>query len=172
MKEILDVVDEQDNIINTQPKDYCHKNKLLHRGAVVLIFKDKTEKEILVQKRSLAKKTNPGKNNFTGGHLNSGESYLEGAKRELQEELFFNHRLPTNLIFKEIFKHKHFDDNDYHWEIFYKLIYSGPFYPNPKEVDKWWFTKVNDLLKDVKTNPNNYNGTTRIGLHNYIANKA
>lgn len=43
--------------------------------------------EFLLQKRSENLKRNPGKWAFTGGAVDTGESSLDGAIREVQEEL-------------------------------------------------------------------------------------
>ena len=50
MDEIVDIVDENDNVIGQELKSNCHKNKILHRGANIFVFKDKSFKEILLQK--------------------------------------------------------------------------------------------------------------------------
>ena len=52
--------------------------------------------EILFQKRSLIKDTFPGKWDITGGHVGAGETYLNAAIRELDEELGIS-VMPGNL---------------------------------------------------------------------------
>lgn len=46
--------------------------------------------EFLIQKRGVNLKRHPGKWNFTGGAVDAGESSVEGAKREVKEELGIN----------------------------------------------------------------------------------
>ena len=102
MDETVDIVDESDNVIGQELKSKCHAEKILHRGASILIFEDKTFKKILIQKRSMNKERNPGQLCFAGGHLSAGDDYLTGAKREFQEEMFHNQEAPK-VEFKELF---------------------------------------------------------------------
>lgn len=51
----------------------------------VWIINDK--KEFLIQKRSSNRKSNPSKWAFTGGAVDFGETSIEGALREMKEEL-------------------------------------------------------------------------------------
>jgi len=49
----------------------------------ILIF---SQGKVLMVKRPLTKKVNPGKYSGIGGKVEPGESYLRAAQRELQEE--------------------------------------------------------------------------------------
>lgn len=48
------------------------------------------KKELLIQKRSSTRKSNPSKWAFTGGAVDFGETSVEGALREVKEELGIN----------------------------------------------------------------------------------
>jgi len=52
----------------------------------VLIF---SEGKVLLVKRPLTKKVNPGKYSGIGGKVEPGESYFQAAKREMKEEISF-----------------------------------------------------------------------------------
>ena len=158
--EIVDVVDENDNAIGQELKSVCHAKLIAHRGAAILIFKDSSFKEILLQKRSIQKKTNPGRFAFTGGHVKSGCGYLETAKRELQEELFHDRELPDGLEFEELFKMKR-EIEDPEFIIVYRVVWPGPFNVNPEEVDFVFFENVNDLAQKMKEHPEQYSGTSK-----------
>jgi RimJ/RimL family protein N-acetyltransferase/isopentenyldiphosphate isomerase len=87
--EILDIVDENNNIIGQKPRREVHQKHLLHRVSHIWIVN--SQKQILVQRRSLLKDTSPGKwEPFFGGHLNTGIDYVDGAVIELNEELGIN----------------------------------------------------------------------------------
>lgn len=79
MNEVI-VVDENDEVIGTMPKNEAHKNGTLHRIAVVYV--ENSKGEILIQNR-----TDGYLDHSSAGHVDPGESYMDAAKRELSEEL-------------------------------------------------------------------------------------
>jgi isopentenyldiphosphate isomerase len=167
MDEIVDIVDDQDKIIGQELKSNCHANKLLHRGAAILVFKDNSYQDTLIQKRSIIKNSNPQKSCIPGGHLSSGDKYIDGAKRELQEENFHEQKLPSEIEFEELFKIKKSTDNDHEFNVVYRVIYPGPFSNDPKEVEDSYFMNINSLVIDIDKNPENYTETTRLLVKEY-----
>ncbi len=86
MDELLDVVDENDRPTGIRKsKSAIHRDGDFHRAAHMWIYSDRGE--ILFQLRSNTKDIFPGLWDITGGHVGAGESYLETAVRELEEEL-------------------------------------------------------------------------------------
>ncbi len=87
-EELFDIYDEQGRHIGTAPRRVCHGDpSLIHRTAHVVVIHPETG-FVLLQKRSMDKDIQPGKwDTAVGGHLALGESFEEGAKRELAEEL-------------------------------------------------------------------------------------
>lgn len=84
--EYLDVVDVRDRVIGRDSRANIHRNHLIHRGVHVIVVN--TRGEILVQLRSSNLDTYPGYLDASaGGHVQSGETYLQAAGRELSEEL-------------------------------------------------------------------------------------
>ena len=85
--ELLDVFDENGNFIGvSKPRQKVHEEGLWHKIACVFIINSKGE--VLMQKRSEFKMTNP--NGWTcsaSGHVDAGENALTGALRELKEEI-------------------------------------------------------------------------------------
>lgn len=95
--EILDVVNEKDEVIGQATRDQCHADPTkIHRTTHFTLFDPKTGK-VLLTKRALSKKTDPGKLCFLGEHILSGESYEEATTRGVQEELGFT---PNSLTQK------------------------------------------------------------------------
>ncbi|MEX2052200.1 MAG: NUDIX domain-containing protein [Candidatus Paceibacterota bacterium] len=81
---LLDVVNEDDQIIDSKPRKDVHRLGLLHREIHVWMFDE--NKNIFFQKRGLHR-TSPGLLDVTiGGHVNVGENYNEAAVREAKEE--------------------------------------------------------------------------------------
>jgi isopentenyldiphosphate isomerase len=166
--EIVDIVDKNDKVIGQESKNVCHKNKILHRGAMVLIFKDNTFKEILIQKRSSTKEKNPNQLAYMGGHVGAGETYLEAAKRELQEEMFHGKKLPNEIKLEELFKMIKGKDADYEFMMVYRTIYPGPFTLDPAEVDSYFFINLDEITKHIKENIENYTGTCVLMTKKYL----
>lgn len=85
--EYIDIFDENDNPTGEiKEKTKAHEEGHFHRVAHIWIMNDK--KELLLQKRSATKKSYPNCWDISGaGHIRSGETVIEGAIRELNEEL-------------------------------------------------------------------------------------
>jgi 16S rRNA (adenine1518-N6/adenine1519-N6)-dimethyltransferase len=84
--EQFDVVDALDQVIGTESRGKVHAQNLLHRAIHIFVFN--TRGELFLQKRSPWKDKHPGKwDSSAAGHLDSGETYLAAARRELTEEL-------------------------------------------------------------------------------------
>src|SRR3989338_4420810 len=74
-------VDNNDNVLGEITREKAHQEGLLHRVAVIYVVNDKNE--ILVNERA----KDGYLDHSSAGHVDIGESYLEAAKRELEEEL-------------------------------------------------------------------------------------
>ena len=85
--EYIDIFDENNNPIGEKKeKQQAHEEGNFHRTAHIWIINDKNE--LLLQKRSASKKSHPNCWNISGtGHIRAGESVINGAIRELKEEL-------------------------------------------------------------------------------------
>ncbi|MFK7892128.1 MAG: NUDIX domain-containing protein [Granulosicoccus sp.] len=86
MQEWLDIVDLDDVVVGRETRDKVHQLKLLHRSSHIVLFN--SSGQVFVQLRSLKKDEGPGLwDSSAAGHVDSGETYLQCAVRELQEEL-------------------------------------------------------------------------------------
>lgn len=85
--EYIDIFDENNNPTGQiKEKGKAHEEGDFHRTAHVWIINDKNE--LLLQKRSANKKSHPNCWDISGaGHIKAGESVIDGAIRELKEEL-------------------------------------------------------------------------------------
>lgn len=84
MTEYLDIINAQDEVIGSDTFENVHANKQLHRFTRILVQNDKNE---LVLHRRYWNKQQEIRLDTAGGHVISGETYHQGAKRELQEEM-------------------------------------------------------------------------------------
>ena len=170
MDEIIDLIDEQDQVIGQELKSKCHKEKLLHRSVNIFVFRDDSFRELLLQKRNATKGMNGGKLCMPGGHLHAHDGYLEGAKRELQEEMFHDRKLPRGLVFEELFKIRKSADNDYEITALYRTVARGPFTVDPAEVESCFFEDIYLLLEKITKKPEEYTATTIFLLQEYHKN--
>ena len=86
MEEWLDIVDESDTVIGCAPRHRIHAEGHYHRSSHIILFNSRDQ--VFVQLRSMNKDNGAGLwDSSAAGHVDSGESYLECAVRELHEEL-------------------------------------------------------------------------------------
>ena len=87
MTEYFDVLDTDGNQTGiSRPRDEVHSNGLWHRSIYVWIINNNNE--VFLQKRSANKKSYPNMWSISiTGHLSSGENSINGAVREIEEEL-------------------------------------------------------------------------------------
>lgn len=92
MEEMIDILDEKTGDLTGEviSKNEAHRTGKWHGSIHILIInKDKTK--TFLQKRSTQKKLYPNMWDIAvGGHISAGETSLETAQRELQEELGLN----------------------------------------------------------------------------------
>jgi len=155
-EEIYDIFDKKGKKIGTATWTQVHKKGLLHQVADILIFKDKTKKEILLQKRSLKMAHDPGLwCAAAGGHIKSGQTPRQAIKEEIKEELFSNNKIPNLKITKIVTYQTHDLPENYEISHIFEAICPGPFFPG-KEVIKTKWVKWDWFLKDLKKNPQKY----------------
>lgn len=84
-KELLNIVDDNDEVIGVEDRERIHKEGLLHREVHVYFITP--NKEIIFQRRAKDKDTFPGLLDATaGGHVEIGDSYEKTAIKETFEE--------------------------------------------------------------------------------------
>lgn len=88
MEEIFDIYTRDGKHIGTEKKSVCHSENpgVYHKPVWIWIINSKNE--LLLQKRSYKKKRFPNKWDMpVAGHVRAGETILQGAVREAEEEL-------------------------------------------------------------------------------------
>jgi len=148
--EMFDVVDENDRVLRSEPRETVHVNNLRHR-AVHMILSNRAG-EILLQKRSIWKDRNPGLwDASAAGHVDSGESYLDAASRELREELGVDAPPLTRIG-------KLSPCAQTGWEFIevYTGHHEGPFTPAPLEVETAGFFPISRISTWAKNCPGDF----------------
>ena len=94
--ELLDIVDPNNQVVGQATRQAIHDANLMHR-AVHLFVRNKRG-DVLLQKRSPWKDRNPSTwDSSAAGHVNAGESSIDAAIRELQEELAIKSVSPRHI---------------------------------------------------------------------------
>lgn len=84
--ELVDVVDADDNVIGRVTRAEMRRQKLRHRVTYILVFNSRGQ--LFVHQRSATKDVYPSYYDVAvGGVVAAGESYDDGARRELFEEI-------------------------------------------------------------------------------------
>ncbi len=96
--EVIILVDKHNTIIGDVPRRLMNFGRDHHRVTYILVFD--TKGNLLIQKRTDDKAFCPGYYGITtGGVVERGESYIDSAHRELQEELGFDAPLESQGVF-------------------------------------------------------------------------
>ncbi len=154
MSENIILVDKNDVQIGRGEKLQVHKDGLLHRAFSIFIFNSKNE--LMLQKRHKEKYHSGGLwSNTCCSHPKDGENTLKAAHRRLKEEMGFDCDLKKKISFSyKIEFGNGFIENEVDHVILGK--FDGQPILNPKEVEDYKYVTKNELLEDVKNNPDIY----------------
>ena len=145
--EWLDIVDSDDRIIGAAPRATVHEKAYMHRAVHIMLCN--SAGEVFLQLRSRDKDTNPGLwDTSCEGHIDSGESLIVGALRELQEELGI--RLSSEaLVERSRLPPSH--DNGFEHVTLYTALSDEPLTLCPAEIidGKWVRPAVLDMLLEA-----------------------
>lgn len=161
-QEIYNIVDENDCVIGKASRKYIHQNKLLHRSVHILVFNSR--KELFLQKRAFCKDESPGLwDTSTAGHVDAGETYLDGAHREILEELNIKVVLRPSIKISAC-KNTHGE----HVQV-YTCITDDLIKVNPKEIDEGTFFNLLIIQENIFNNPDQFTSSFKL-LFNQILN--
>ena len=134
MEEVIDVLDENGNFVNTLSRAYVHQNGLWHKSVHIWIINSKGE--ILLQKRSSLKKFFPNVWDCAfAGHIDTKESSIETVVREGKEELGIDINLEKlKLLFTN--KEELYHDNIYNREFVDVYVYEDDIDINSLKIQK------------------------------------
>ncbi len=149
-QELLDVVDINDRVTSIKTRGVIHARGLMHRAVHILVFNSKGE--LFIQKRSMHKDENPGQwDTSAAGHVDSGESYLDCAIRELGEELGIVLASGPEYLFYI----NPLELNGMEHSKIYRCHFDGELHLQSEEIDEGkWLTegRVDDLVASHESN--------------------
>lgn len=168
MEEFVVLVNPEDKVLGLMEKQQAHINGLLHRAFSVFLFN--SNGEMLLQKRASGKYHSPLKwTNAVCSHPRNEETYLEGAKRRVKEELGIDVELSEkfNFIYKA-------DVGNGLWEHELDHVFTGTFegefYLNKEEVEEVRYISPENLNQEISENPDNFTEWFKIILEEYKHN--
>ncbi|MBL4744826.1 MAG: isopentenyl-diphosphate Delta-isomerase [Flavobacteriaceae bacterium] len=148
MKELVILVNEQDEQIGLMEKMEAHEKALLHRAFSVFVLNDK--KELMLQQRAAGKYHSPLLwANTCCSHQRDGETSLAAGKRRLQEEMGFDCELKE--LFSFIYKAP-FSNGLTEHELDHVMIGSYNEAPiiNTDEVESYKWMSLEAVKKDME----------------------
>lgn len=165
MEEKVVLVNDKDEILGLMEKMQAHENGILHRAFSVFLFNSKGE--MLLQKRASQKYHSPNQwTNACCSHPRIDETYLEAAKRRLNEELGINCELEEKFWF--IYK-ADVGQNLWEHELDHVFVgnYDSEFQLNTEEVAEVRYISMEDLDQEMKQNPELFTEWFKIILKEY-----
>ena len=166
MKEMVILVDKDDNEIGLEEKIKAHKQGKLHRAFSVFIFNSKAE--MMLQQRDDKKYHSGGLwTNACCSHPRAGEDVEQAAHRRLKEEMGFD--CDINKAFDFIYKAE-LDHELIEHELDHVFIgnYNGEVTLNPDEAKDCKWISVEDLKIDVQKNPAMYTEWFKIAFNEVL----
>jgi len=145
--EIVTIVDENNNIVDSVPRSVMRSQKLPHRACYILVFN--SHHKIFLQKRTHNKDVYPGYYDIaTGGVVLAGETYEESAKRELAEEIG-----AKNIPLLKHFDFFHQDSHCRVWGRAFSCIYDGKIVLQQEEVESGDYYTIEEImrLKEIRS---------------------
>jgi len=151
MKEILDYVDENDQVIGKDARENIKEKKLNYRVCHVWLLDE--QGKVMICKRPINNKAYAGLWTSTaGGHVHAGECYYDAASREAEEEL------GAKLELKHAFKHNYIHPRG--CCVFIDLwlaSYTGKLTFDRSEIVESKFVSFIDLQKEMVAFPEKFN---------------
>ena len=161
--ELLAVVDQYDQVVDTQPRHKIHASGLRHRAVHILVFND--QGKLFLQQRSMKKDLNKGLwDTSAAGHVDAGEDYTPSAVREAEEEL--GAQIENTL--QPLFKLSPTPQLGMEFIQVYQCQHNGPFSINVDEIDEGDWLLVDEVSKRVKSNDPTLTETFKVIWRQYL----
>jgi isopentenyldiphosphate isomerase len=145
--EIVTIVDEHNKVLGAVPRREMRAKNLPHRSTYILVFN--AQGELYVQKRTMTKDVFPGYYDpAAGGVVLAGESYEQGAVRELAEEMGIRD-VPLTWLFDFYFA----DERTRVWGGAFSCVYDGKVILQEEEVEDVALMTIAEILRRAETEP-------------------
>ena len=156
-EEHFEIFTEEGVLLGTAPRSRVHAEGLWHKSAQVFLFD--SEGRLYLQRRADDKDICPGAwDQSAAEHLTPGESYLEGARRGLAEELGISGVALTPLgePFTGRLDQAELGVHDYELQQAFTGTWDGPVHPDPAEVAQVRSLTLEELAGWVRESPEDF----------------
>ncbi len=162
MEEFLVLVDDTDNAWGKMEKMEVHRLGLLHRAFSVFVFNSKGD--LLLQQRADTKYHSANLwTNTCCSHPRFGEETDFAARRRLKEEMGLSCHLDHGFSFTYKVKFEN-GLTEHEFDHVYFGVSDEMAILDPEEVENWKYISIEDLLDDLKTNPQNYTEWLKLSI--------
>jgi len=155
-RENIIIVDENDKIIGYKERETLNQSDIYRVSALWI---QNSKGDILLAQRKLNKKNDPGKwGPAVAGTNDKGDSYKSNIVKEAEEEIGLK-----NHHFQEFDKIRYSGKHNYFCQWF-KLVIDkklDEFIIQENEVEQIKWFKKDELLKELKNNPDNFLKSTK-----------
>jgi isopentenyldiphosphate isomerase len=144
--ELVDVIDDAGNTIAVVTRREMRAKRLPHRCTYVLVFNARGD--IFIHLRTATKDVYPSHWDVCiGGVLGAGETFEQGVRREIKEEL------GIDADAEPLFPFRYADDATFAHGMAYRLYHDGPFTLQAEEIVRGEFVSVAQVLERIQREP-------------------
>jgi isopentenyldiphosphate isomerase len=144
--EPVEIVDEDGTVLRVVARRVMRERRLLHRCAYVLVLNPRGE--LYVHRRTRTKDVYPGFYDVTaGGVCAVGESFDDGAARELEEELGVAERPSFRFV------HRYDGEDGHVLGAVYDVVWDGPIQHQASEVAWGAFEPIDRVEERIGREP-------------------
>jgi 8-oxo-dGTP pyrophosphatase MutT (NUDIX family) len=146
--ELVDVIDRAGNTIAVVTRREMRASRLPHRCTYVLVFNGNGE--LFIHLRTATKDVYPSHWDVCiGGVLAAGETFDQGVRREIKEEL----GIDAGADAEPLFPLQYADDATFAHGMAYRLLHEGPFELQAEEIVRGEFVTVAQVLERIGSLP-------------------
>lgn len=143
--ELVDVVDADDRVLKQATRGEARRQNLRHRATYILVFNDAGQ--LFVHQRTHTKDIYPGYFDVcVGGVLAAGESYEDGARRELCEEIGV-----ADVPLRRLVSFQFADGDSQVNGVVFSCTYEGPLKLQAEEIIAGEFLDLDVVLERIST---------------------
>jgi isopentenyldiphosphate isomerase len=138
--DLVDVVDDGGRVVGRATRREMRARRLPHRSTYILVFNRRGE--LFIHLRTATKDVYPSHWDVcVGGVVAAGESFDDGAARELREEL------GVDAPLERLFSMRHEDASTIVHGVAYRATHDGPFRLQEEEIVHGEFVRVEEVVE-------------------------